>query len=199
MLKALTIGVLLFVGSSSQAEILAGDTDGDGDVDFTDFLALSANFGRSDGSAFLPPDDFENLSLPGGYFLVEAWGSVGGNAYDLDIGEISGFMVVTKSGNRGLMYQATSVDGTSYQILNLEYFLDDDPIERERDAPDGTIRDRFGVMTILNRPSGARRSVANWAVEEKKVDFQEQNSIVLVVIETFDNLDFQGLSWRKAW
>ena len=52
-----TVVILVFVGLVGQClaqERLSGDIDGDGDVDFADFVLLSENFGRSDGDPFDP-------------------------------------------------------------------------------------------------------------------------------------------------
>ena len=49
---ALICGCVLLYATPLVAERLLGDLDGDGDVDFKDFLGLSRNFGRSDGDVF---------------------------------------------------------------------------------------------------------------------------------------------------
>lgn len=44
------------LGTLPSSELIPGDTNADGNVDFTDFLALSANFGRNDVDGFADGD-----------------------------------------------------------------------------------------------------------------------------------------------
>ena len=52
---------------------LPGDTDGDGDVDFTDFLKLSENFGRETNAAFSDGDfDFDGRVAFSDFLLLSS-------------------------------------------------------------------------------------------------------------------------------
>lgn len=60
LMKRLTVLLILALTGAAIAARIPGDLDGDGDVDFADFLTFAANFGQEGGDQFDP-------DLPGTY------------------------------------------------------------------------------------------------------------------------------------
>ena len=81
-----------------------GDIDGNGDVDFSDFLTVSRNFGNEGGS-YLTGDinrdgvtEFEDFLIVAGNFNADAIGTLRNNCWDSAAAIPSGTYVATSSG-----------------------------------------------------------------------------------------------------
>ena len=61
--RCTSVVLLLFISVSAQAEKIPGDINGDGQVNFADFLLLSKNFGRTDGAVYDPNAEPDTIRI----------------------------------------------------------------------------------------------------------------------------------------